>query len=111
MINSVSSLQFSIQPTSSSTGCSISFYISSYLTLATTFNNLTSCIIKYPNNTNVIANCFITQSSNYLLINITSSGTNYFPSGIISTVVINDLKYSQASSHSNYIYDFYFIFM
>lgn len=104
---SASNIQFTINVNDSSTGSFLDVYMSSMISTAPTFSTATSCTVS----TLGSVPCAVKINSAFLNIQINSSSTgNYFPLGQYVTVTINDLRYVAPSSHSNYIYPFFFKF-
>lgn len=69
-----------------------------------TFNGATSCLIN-----NVAQPCTISTNSQSTVITIASSSSfNLYPQSVTTSVQINQLKFNFASSHSFYLYHFYF---
>lgn len=69
-----------------------------------TFSGSTSCLIN-----GAAQPCTITTNTQFTVITIASSSSfNLYPQSATTTVVINQLKFNFASSHSLYMYHFYF---
>jgi hypothetical protein len=69
-----------------------------------TFSGSTSCLIN-----GTATPCSITTNSQYTYITIASSSSfNLYPQPWTTIIQINQLKFNYASSHSFYLYHFYF---
>lgn len=70
-----------------------------------TFSNSTSCLINSASQP-----CTLTTNTQYTVITIASSSSfNLYPQSVTTTIQINNVKFMYASSHSFYIYHFYFM--
>jgi hypothetical protein len=105
MQTGTSSLSFSVTPLFQTlSGSFLQLYTCENLVAASTFNGATSCLIN-----SVAQPCTITTNSQYTVITIASSSSfNLYPQSVTTTVQINQLKFLYASSHSFYLYHFYF---
>jgi len=85
-------------------GSFLQVYTSTNMITDTTFNPSSSCLL------NAVAQpCTITTNTQYTIITIAStSSTNLYPQSVPVNVVINNLRFRYASSHSTYFYHFYF---
>ena len=105
MQTTTSSISFSVTPGFQTfSGSFLSIYTSANLVKDATFNDATSCLV------NATAEpCTITSTAQYTLITIASnSSANLYPQADTTTIQVNQLKFNYASSHSKYIYHFYF---
>lgn len=84
--------------------------MSAYILRAATFSNSASCTLSSLTAPGY-AFCSANLQPTYLNIQINSSSSaNFFPINTDVVVTITDLTYVAPSSHSNYIYPFYFKF-
>jgi len=100
-----SSISFSVTPLFTTyTGSFLQIYTSKYLSASATFNASTSCLV------NAVAQpCTIVTNTQYTVITIASSTSyNLFPISTTIPITINQLSFLSASSHSKYLYHFYF---
>lgn len=101
-----STLQLTIVATDSSTGSFLDIFMSSYVTTSTAFNPSTSCTVA-----GTAVPCVVNYQPTYINFQISStSSSNLFPVSTSRTVIINNLKYTAASSHGTYIYPLFFRF-
>jgi len=105
-----STIYFSVTPSSQTiAGSFLLIYTSANLVKASSFNSATSCLIN-----NVTQPCSITTSTYTKIAIYSSSSSNLFPQPpplpppATTTVQINQVVFNYASSHSYYIYHFYF---
>lgn len=104
---SASNIIFTLYVNDSSTGSFVDIYMSSMISTAVSFSTSTSCTVS----TVGVVPCAVKINSTYINIQVNSSSiSNYFPINTYVDVTINDLKYVAPSSHSNYIYPFFFKF-
>ena len=69
-----------------------------------TFLGSTSCLVN-----GTAKPCTITTNTQYTVIKIASNSSfNLYPQSQTTTIQINQLKFLFSSSHSNYLYHFYF---
>ena len=101
-----SSISFTVTPSfSTNDGSSLKITTSLNLMKSGSFNGATSCLVG-----EAAKPCTITNdTTTYRFIEIASSSSeNLFPQSIPVTIVINNLDFSQVSSHTEHIYHFYF---
>lgn len=105
MQTGTSSITFTVTPLFQTlSGSFLQLYTCEYLVADSTFNPATSCTINGTSQP-----CTISTNSQYTVITIASSSSfNLYPQSMTTTVVINQIKFLYASSHSLYIYHFYF---
>ena len=86
------------------TGSFLQIYTSKYLSASASFNSSTSCLVSA-----VAQPCTIVTNTQYTVITIASSTSyNLFPISTAVPITINQLSFTSASSHSMYLYHFYF---
>lgn len=105
MQTATSSISFSITPLFQTfAGSFLQIYTSNNLVADSTFSGASSCLIN-----GSAQACTLTTFSQYTVITIASSSSfNLYPQSQTTTVAINQLKFNAASSHSLYLYHFYF---
>ena len=86
-------------------GSFLQIYTSPHMVADSTFNGATSCLIN-----TVAQPCTLTTNSQNTIITILSgSSFNLFPQfPSVTDIAINQLKFNFASSHSLYLFHFYF---
>jgi hypothetical protein len=99
---------FTVNPTSptypTEVGSSLRIYTCENLIKAATWSDTTSCIVA-----TIARPCTLTTNDTVTLITINSgSSSNLFVMGSNVQIEIRDLKYKYLSSHSEFIYQFYF---
>lgn len=101
-----SSISFSVTPLFTTyTGSFLQLYTSKYMTADSTFSGSTSCLVN-----SVAQPCTIVTNTQFTLITIASSTSfNLFPISTTTPIVINQLNFASGSSHSYYLYHFYFM--
>lgn len=104
-----SQIQFTINPSDSSTGSFLDIYMSAFVSTSSSFSSSTSCVLS--GGVSATAYCSVVTNPTYLNIQINSSSSgNYFPIGSSVTVTISNLRYVAASSHNNFQYPMFFKF-
>lgn len=105
MQSTTSSLSFTVTPLFQTlSGSFLQIYTSRNMVADVTFNGATSCLIN-----SVAQPCTIVTGSQSTVITIASSSSfNLYPQSITTSVQINQLKFNFVSSHSSYLYHFYF---
>ena len=106
MQTNTSFISFTINPTFQTlSGSFLQIYTSNNLIAdPTTFNSASSCLLN-----SVAQTCSIMTNTQYTIITISStSSTNLYPQLVPTPIIINNLKFKYASSHSSYFYQFYF---
>jgi hypothetical protein len=101
-----SSISFSVTPLFQTlSGSFLQIYASSNLISdSATFNPASSCLLN-----GIPQTCTIMTNTQFTVITIASSSSNnLYPQSITTPIVINNLKFKFASSHSTYLYHFYF---
>ena len=100
-----SSISFTVTPSfSTNDGSSLKIITSKDLVTTASFNTATSCLVGGAAKT-----CSITTNTTFTEIQISSlSSENLFPQSIGVAIVINNVKFNYASSHTEHIYHFYF---
>jgi hypothetical protein len=105
MQTGTSSLSFSVTPLFQTfAGSYLQLYTSRNMVADGTFNGASSCLIN-----SVAQPCTIVTNSQFTVISIASSSSfNLYPQAVATAVQISNLKFLFASSHSFYLYHFYF---
>lgn len=105
MKNTDSLMSFTVTPTfQTNAGSLLKIITSSNLIATPSFVGVSSCLVA-----GVAQPCSVTSNLTYTTILIASNSSyNLFPQAAPTTVVINNLSFKFASSHSTYIYHFYF---
>lgn len=106
MQTGTSSIYFTVTPLFQTlSGSYLQIYTSPYMVADVTFNGATSCLIN-----GLPQPCTLTTNSQNTIITILSgSSFNLFPQfPSVTNIIINQLKFNYASSHSLYLFHFYF---
>lgn len=85
-------------------GSKLTITTSSNMVKSATFDPATSCLVD-----TLPMPCSVTTTAPFTTIVIASNGSyNLFPTSTLKNVVINNLNFAFSSSHTEYIYHFYF---
>lgn len=106
MQTATSSISFTITPLFQTlSGSFLQLYTNIYMVADVAFSGSTSCLVN-----TVAQPCTLITNSMYTVITIASgSSFNLFPQfPSVTNIVINQLKFNYASSHSLYLFHFYF---
>jgi|JI7StandDraft_1071085.scaffolds.fasta_scaffold265778_1 hypothetical protein len=100
-----SSIFFTVTPGfQTNAGSSLKIITSKNLIGASSFVPATSCLVG-----GIAQTCSISSDLTFTTITIASNSSyNLFPQGTPTAIVINNLGFNFASSHTNYIYHLYF---
>jgi hypothetical protein len=100
-----SSISFSVIPLFTTyTGSFLQIYTNRFVSASSSFNASSSCLVN-----SVAQPCSIVTNTQFTLITIASSTSiNLFPISSTTPITINQLSFTSASSHSMYLYHFYF---
>lgn len=104
MTTTTSSISFSVTPSFSTySGSFLKIYTSKHVTAHGSFSGSTSCLVNGGAQPCTIA------TSTYTVITIaSSSSSNLYPISTTTPIQINQLTFEHSSSHSTYLYHFYF---
>lgn len=105
MQTTTSSISFSVTPLFQTfSGSFLRIFTSKYLVAGTGFSGSTSCLINF-----VAQPCTLVTNTQFTVITIASSSSfNLYPMSTTTPIQLNNLNFLFASSHSSYIYHFYF---
>lgn len=105
MTSTTSSISFSVTPLFQTySGSFLKLFTSKYMKASATFSGSTSCLVN-----SVAQPCTISTTSAYTVITIASSSSvNLYPISATTPVQISQLSFDHCSSHSSFIFHFYF---
>lgn len=105
MQTTTSSIMFSVTPLFQTfSGSYLELYTRKDLVADSSFSGSTSCLVN-----STAQPCTLTTNSQYSVLKIASNSSfNLFQQSTTTTIQINQLKFNYASSHSQFIYHFYF---